>query len=282
MAPAGGINSTAEDMAHYLMMLLNNGEYNNKKIISPENLRYLWSPKTIVQEMGGRWNFYGLGWVYTQYNPSPIIWHNGATLGHKAIIALIPDEKIGIVILSNLQSTNLPDALAMEFLDRYMRNPEQDWNARMLKMQQQSRKTAEALVQEENASIASREKTIKLGDSGALSAKSYVGVYNNPVYGNVEVISESNTNKLYILIGPNKTRMEIDPLFRDIFRLHWPAAGDDLDSSNDKVRFVVDTDGQAKLIYIEFFKDAADGFFKRVSYRKQRIFFTNKLNKDYH
>jgi len=263
MGPGGGINSNIKDMANYLILMLNNGKFKDKQIISPDNLHYMWSPKTIVKEMGGRWSFYGLGWVYTQNNPSPIIWHNGASLGHKAVIAFSPDQKIGIVVLSNLQSTQMPDAVAMEFLDMVMGNPNQDWSARMLKSQLQAQKNTAQLSQEENLSITKREKTVSAGESTSLPLENYVGIYNNPVYGNIDI--KADGKKLYMIIGPNKTRMDIEPLFRDIFRLHWAGAGDDLDSGNDKVRFVVDTDGQAKLINIEFFKDAAGGFFKRVS-----------------
>ncbi len=263
MAPAGGINSTTTDMANYLLMLLNDGHYKDRAILSRENLHYLWSPKTILQEMGGRWSFYGLGWVYTQYNPSPIIWHNGATLGHKAIIAFIPDQKIGIVILSNLQGTQLPDALAMEFFDRYLNNPEQDWNAKMLAAYQRTQKGMQTETETENATINKRKQVIQSAESSYLPLKHYAGRYNNPVYGDIEIQAEAK--KLYMIIGPKQERMDITPLFRDIFQLHWPAAGDDLTSSNDKVHFVVDIDGEAKIVYIEFFKDAAGGFFKRIS-----------------
>lgn len=263
VAPAGGINSTTEDMTHYLLMLLNEGKYKDKQVISRENLQYLWAPKTIVQEMGGRWSFYGLGWIYTQYNPSPIVWHNGATLGHKAMIAFMPTQKIGIVILSNLQGTLLPDALAMEFFDRYMNNPEQDWNAKMLQSTQRSHINILAEAETEKATVTMRQKSIRAAESGYLPLKNYAGRYNNPVYGDVEIKAEADN--LYMIIGPDKVRMNITPLFRDIFQLHWSGAGDDLQSDNNKVHFVVDIDGVAKLVYIEFFKDAAGGLFKRLS-----------------
>jgi len=263
MGPAGGINSTTEDMAHYLLMLLNEGKYKDQQVISRENLQYLWAPKTIVQEMGGRWSFYGLGWIYTQYNPSPIVWHNGATLGHKAMIAFIPSEKIGIVILSNLHGTLLPDALAMEFFDRYMSNPEQDWSAKMLQSTQRSHKNILAEAETEKTTVTKRKKNIRAAESGYLPLKNYAGRYHNPVYGDVEI--KADADNLYMIIGPEKVRMNISPLFRDIFQLHWSGAGDDLQSENNKVHFVVDIDGVAKLIYIEFFKDAAGGLFKRLS-----------------
>lgn len=257
-APAGGVNSTANDMANYIIMLLGQGTYQGKQLISEKTLQYIWSPKTIMRAIGGRWNFYGLGWMYSQYNPSRIVWHNGATLGNKAMLALMPEKNIGIVVLSNLQSVNLPDALALEFLDRYVGNPEQNWSKKFLKLDRTTKEKVASMAKEQKAVIQAKTKLL---DVKALPARTYEGHYKNKVYGTVTIKSEHG--KLVMLIGPEKIPATFKHLFRDVFKLDWPAMGDDIDSSNDKVYFVVDADGIAKTIYIEFFKDDAGGFFMR-------------------
>lgn len=261
--PSGGINSTVEDMAHYLIMLLNSGQYKGKRVISSDNLHYLWSPKTPMPEVAGRWNFYALGWVVTQDEPAPLVWHNGETLGNKTMVALMPEQKIGIVILSNLRGTDLPEALALQFFDLYLNNPDRDWNTKMLQMKQQQLHTLADAAQEERSGILNRDKKISASLGAPLPLDSYSGRYTNPIYEEVEIrVADKG---LEMVIGPQKTRMSMEPLFRDIFRLRWAAAGDDLDITNDKVHFVVDVEGEAKLLYIEFFKDAAGGLFKKMS-----------------
>lgn len=71
-APVGGVNSNIQDMAKWIILQMNNGTYQGKQIISKGSIEYTQSPKTII--VPGV--YYGLGWMYNEYNPYPIIAHS--------------------------------------------------------------------------------------------------------------------------------------------------------------------------------------------------------------
>ena len=104
-APAGSINSSADDMCKWLMFLLNGGKYKNKNLISQENFDTIISPHAIAWNNRSDKDFstacYCLGWVSQHYKGKNILWHNG-TLG--SYISFMPDQNIGISILTNLNS----------------------------------------------------------------------------------------------------------------------------------------------------------------------------------
>src|SRR5262245_506905 len=110
--PAGGINSTVRDMAQWLRMLLGNGTFQDKQIVSADNLSVVMSPHTVIRvpksgplagsPLGLAQNFYCAGWISTDAKPSRIVWHNGDNNFMHAAIGVIPDAHAGIVVLTNL------------------------------------------------------------------------------------------------------------------------------------------------------------------------------------
>jgi CubicO group peptidase (beta-lactamase class C family) len=71
-----------------------------------------------------------------------MVWHNEGTIGYHSMVAFIPEDNLGIVLLSNAGHTSLPEALAFKFFDMYFGNPEKDWSAQLLA----SRNETEALA----------------------------------------------------------------------------------------------------------------------------------------
>jgi CubicO group peptidase (beta-lactamase class C family) len=138
-APAGGINANVLDMATYVIAHLNQGAFRDKIILKPETARWLHDPKTIITVTGPA-NvqrgplaqgpaFYCQGWVRQLLSPAPLVWHNGGTIGSKAVVAFTPDGDLGLVVLSSLDGTDLPEAL-MYYL--YHARPAKDYAAAFL------------------------------------------------------------------------------------------------------------------------------------------------------
>ena len=138
--PAGGINATVLDMASYVIAHLNQGPFRNKAILKPETARRLHDPKTIITVKGPA-NvqrgalaqgpaFYCQGWLRQLLSPTPLVWHNGA-IGSKAVVAFTPDGDLGLV-LSNLDGTDLPEALMYYLYDLYYARPAKDYTAAFL------------------------------------------------------------------------------------------------------------------------------------------------------
>jgi CubicO group peptidase (beta-lactamase class C family) len=106
--PAAGIISCAEDLTHYVIAHLNEGRYGDAQLISPEGLATLHQPGSQMDEI----NDYAMGWmvdplysdaVAEQFNrESPLaIEHDGAWVGFRTFIILVPEEDLGIIALTN-------------------------------------------------------------------------------------------------------------------------------------------------------------------------------------
>jgi CubicO group peptidase (beta-lactamase class C family) len=103
VTPAGLAWSNSQDMARYLITLLNRGvAVDGTRVVSEANLLETWEPQVDVSATSA----YGLGWFVDEYKGVPVIHHGGNTLGFTTDLAFLPDYGIGIVILSNGQLAN--------------------------------------------------------------------------------------------------------------------------------------------------------------------------------
>ena len=88
LVPAGYLVSSAEDMAHYLLAQMNNGNYNNNSIISEEGMDM--THRALEYR-------YGMGW-FTSWNT---VTHGGDTENFHSYVKLDATTKLGIVMLFN-------------------------------------------------------------------------------------------------------------------------------------------------------------------------------------
>jgi CubicO group peptidase (beta-lactamase class C family) len=98
MTPAGFLISTAEDMSHYLIAQLNGGAYAKQQVLSSQGIDTL---HTAGAKMGPS-SSYGMGWIIRGQPGSRIIDHTGDTSNFHSNMLLLPDQQIGIVILTNI------------------------------------------------------------------------------------------------------------------------------------------------------------------------------------
>ena len=105
IAPAGALWSTAEEMSEYLIMLLNHGiASNGKRIVSAENLEYLWEPRVLHDTNLN----YGLGWEIEDYHGLTVIHHPGGTVGFASELVVIPELNVGFALLTNRVDLTAP------------------------------------------------------------------------------------------------------------------------------------------------------------------------------
>ena len=100
VGPAGAISSTARDMTSWLRFLLRQGVNDGKALISPAALTATWTAQ--IQVGGGAG--YGMGWFVRSWQGQRLIEHGGSITGYSAEVGLLPDSKIGFVVLTNTQS----------------------------------------------------------------------------------------------------------------------------------------------------------------------------------
>jgi CubicO group peptidase (beta-lactamase class C family) len=105
VAPAGSINSSARDMAEWLRFVLNGGTINGKRLVSEKGLDE-WLKPQMKMNAAGTAN-YGLGWFLQTYNGMKVVQHGGNIDGFNALVAMIPEKKLGFVMLTNVTASSM-------------------------------------------------------------------------------------------------------------------------------------------------------------------------------
>lgn len=245
IAPAGSINSNVQDMAQWVRLHLGDGVYDGKRLLSAVSIKEMHTPQTVIRLEGPRARLYpeahfltyGLGWFLSDYRGRKLVEHGGAIDGMRAEVALIPEEKVGLVILTNLHGTNLPQALMFKILDHYLNAPQRDWSSELLKASKElenQAKTAEKKLESDRVK----------NTSPSLALEKYAGTFQSDMYGETKVAFENQ--KLVIRFGPNFTG-DLQHWHYDTFRVTWrdPMQGKGM------VSFRLNTQGKVDQVNIE-------------------------------
>jgi CubicO group peptidase (beta-lactamase class C family) len=130
IGPAGSINSSARDMAQWVRFQMGDGTFNGKPIISTAALREIHTAQMLMGGGGGRGgagiarpNAYGLGFFVGDFRNNVYWNHGGNTVGMTAAFGMLPAEKIGAVVLTNLDHTNVAGAVLSYVLERHLNIP---------------------------------------------------------------------------------------------------------------------------------------------------------------
>ncbi len=134
---AGALFSTLADLTQWLKVHVNAGRAGNVQLVSPDNLKQMHLPHTVIP--GGGYNealmghtifTYGLGWFVEPYQGQTLVQHGGNVEGHSLMIGCVPQAKLGVVALTNIAQLPLRDVLLFESLDRALDLPDRDWNTK--------------------------------------------------------------------------------------------------------------------------------------------------------
>lgn len=188
VAPAGSINACAAEMAQWVRLHLGEGMHEGKQLISAESIRAMQTSQTIVPPEDSITRYfpkahfvtYGLGWFLHDYRGRKVVEHGGAIDGMRAQVALLPEEKLGLVVLCNRGGSGLPPALMYHVFDRYLGCDEHDWSREMLA-------AANRLEQEAKEAKARQEAQRAQDTKPSLPLQQYAGAYADDLYGAVKV-----------------------------------------------------------------------------------------------
>ena len=104
IAPAGAINSNARDMAQWLRLMLGGGAFEGKRLVSEKSFEELVKPQMKIEGPVS----YGLGWFLRDWKGHKVVEHGGNIDGFNAQVALMPDQRLGFVMLTNVSASALP------------------------------------------------------------------------------------------------------------------------------------------------------------------------------
>jgi CubicO group peptidase (beta-lactamase class C family) len=249
IAPAGSINSNVTDMAQWVRLQLGNGKYGEKQLISAAAVKEMAMPQTVIRLEGqmsmlypqAHFLSYGLGWFLSDYRGRKLVEHGGAIDGMRALVAMLPEENLGVVILTNLNGSILSIPLAYRIFDAYLGATPRDWSADMLK-------TMNALEGQARAMAAKQEAERVAGTKPSLALDKYAGEYRSEMYGDATVGVDSG--KLTLRRGPSFTGT-LEHWHYDVFRVSWS----DRQMGKQFVSFRLDQKGAVAAINIDNLDD---------------------------
>jgi CubicO group peptidase (beta-lactamase class C family) len=192
--PAGGINSSAEDMAKWLRVQLSGGRLaDGSRLFSAATARQLTSivtpipigdPPPDLPPLSMNFHGYGLGFDIRDYRGHKVVMHTGGLPGYVSRVAMIPDLNVGVAVLTNQESGEAFDAIAYHVLDHYLGAAPFDWIDGYTKARARAdARTAEA----EGRAAAGRDASSK----PSLPLAKYAGTYRDAWYGDVTIAEEA-------------------------------------------------------------------------------------------
>ncbi|MCW2689175.1 MAG: beta-lactamase [Mycobacterium sp.] len=208
-APAGGVSSSANDMTHWLTMMLANGSYNGTQIADPKALLPALTPQIVSSpptEAAMRSGFYGYGFDVGSTSAARMqLSHSGAfELGAGTNFVIIPSADVAIVALTNATPSGVPETLTAEFADLVQFGQvREDWRGLY--------KAAFDKMELPEGALVGKQPPASPAPAAPLS--SYAGTYNNDYWGPATV-SERN-GKLALTLGPRGDTFELS---------HWDGA----------------------------------------------------------
>lgn len=188
--PAAGIVSNAEDMAKWMMVQLDSGRLaTGGRLFEPATARTLWSAVTPIPvgpapaelaPLRTGFNGYGLGFAVRDYRKEKLVTHTGGLPGYVSRVALIPDRRLGVAVLTNQESGAAFDAITWHILDHYLGARPFDWLAgyHRFEARQDSLIAAALAVATQHRDTASRP---------SLPRSHYAGAYVDDWYGHVMI-----------------------------------------------------------------------------------------------
>ncbi len=210
VAPAGAINSSVSDMLKWIQLQLSDGTFLNKHLLCKETLQETHTIQMHVMDAdseAGIYCFgYGLGWSTGIYKGQYMLRQMGGIDGFCSLVSLLPQHKIGVVVLSNSSSDGsyVVSSLTNSITDKLLGNVGIDWIEK-LKKQQENDRAAEPKE-------AAETSTLHSTPSHALAE--YTGLYEHPAYGTVHVKLENN--QLFVTYG--ETTFLLNHKWYDIFQ----------------------------------------------------------------
>lgn len=188
VASAGSVWSSVADMSRWMRFMLDSGRVGTRRLITPATYAELMAPQiraplSTYPALGlarPRTFSYALGWFVQEYQGRTIYMHTGSIDGMSAIVGLMPDRRMGVFVLANLDHAELRHALMYQAFDLYNANAPRDWSKDLRTLLTPPRRVAAAV------------------DSGpvdrpapAFTLARYAGRYADSAYGHVVVTFDS-------------------------------------------------------------------------------------------
>jgi CubicO group peptidase (beta-lactamase class C family) len=243
VGPSASVNTSAHEMAQWIRFNLGEpGVFQERRLVSADQMRQMRQSQNalpVADPYTGGLAAYGLGWQLGDHRVRRTARHGGATDGMNTNLILLPEENLGLVIMTNTFN-GFMSALGNHILDLFLGEDDIDWNALVWANTQRVREAAQA---RRDAIHAARVP----GTSPAHPLDRYAGTYVDDLYGEVVVRLENGRLALHFW-DDETTVADLEHWHHETFRAEWrnPAQREKF------VWFDLDPDGQPGTLNVEF------------------------------
>jgi len=259
---AGGIYASVHDMAKWMQVQLDGGRLpsadgQERRLFSAQRQQEMWQVITpigiaepsVPQLLPAKPNFagYGEGWSLSDYRGHKLVWHTGGWPGMVSRLTLLPEQKLGVIVLTNQEVGAAFNALTLQVLDAYLGAPATDWTAAYTAAVAKADTKAD---EDWGKHQAARDATSK----PSLPLAGYAGSYRDPWYGEVAIVQHGKQLELRF----SKTAQLVGTLEHwqhDTFIVRWRDRSLNADAF---VNFALTPDGKVREVRMEAISPLTD------------------------
>ncbi|MEJ7611971.1 MAG: DUF3471 domain-containing protein, partial [Ferruginibacter sp.] len=243
------------DLSKWVILQLNEGRYGEgKTLFTKASHAEMWSPQTILPTgQGGPYNThfasYGLGWFLADVKGYKQVSHTGGLAGTVTQVTLLPELKLGIIVLTNQQQGAAFSTITNTIKDSYLGYPDRNWlktyTARYIAGNAEAKKIMDGIA----ADIAAQQKNnIKVTDS------LFTGTYRDKWFGDV-IISKKNESLWFASVKSPRLNGPVVPYKGNTFLVKWTDRSFDADAL---MLFGIGRDGKANGFSMEAISPLTD------------------------
>ncbi|MBD0778905.1 serine hydrolase [Maribacter sp. ANRC-HE7] len=254
----GGLISSVEDISKWMIFNLDNGVHNGDTLLSKATRNMVWTPHnnfkvdhTSDNDFDRHFSGYGLGWGLSDYHGRMRVGHTGGYDGFITAINLIPDENLGVVVLTNGVKSPIM-AASYYALDTFLGIENgKDWSTDLL---ERTNKHAAS-----DTRIADRKAKRVLDTKPSVALDKMVGDYISDLCGKISI--EENNGELGLVFDDHPLlSAKLTHWHYDVWEIHWDHPQAWFGFGTIKLR----TDNNLKVLGFDFDVPNDDFFFEEL------------------
>lgn len=256
-ASAGSVASNVNDMSKWLRAILNKGIYDqsgDKRLYSAKQSHLMWQAKTnlpvserATKEHKTNFYAYGLGWFLNDYHGVKMVSHSGGILGMVSKVVLIPEENLGMVILTNQQSGLAFNTIYRNILQEFLTTPNKDWLAYYKDL-------ADKSAARENEKQQARTAARATNSVPSLALIEYANTYTDNWYGDIKISLIDDKLKMQFM-HTKELVGELEHYQHNTFIVRWQDRTLEADAY---VNFNLNADGSINNVKMKAVSDKTD------------------------
>jgi len=184
--PAGSINSSVEEMLKYVQFRIDSGRVGGNQLVSKKAVAKMQTPVIVANGFAGEEGLeigpttYALALAVTNYRGHKLVIHGGGIDGFLSQMSWLPNERIGVVVLTNSSAMNVANIITYHVYDAFLGLDPVDWIGRQKANVAQGAGRADSVKK-------AREAERKPGTRPSHQLADFAGVYEHPGYGRVTI-----------------------------------------------------------------------------------------------